>query len=67
MLKVKQLGLAAYIKQHGIELLEVSDGYFIFNTTATLNEWRTKYANSCCSKHDSMVCELRQFIKKGAV
>jgi len=61
---VKQLGLAAYIKAKGVPLLKVDDGRtFIFKTEKSFEDWRLEYANSCCSEHDSQVCELRKFMK----
>ena len=63
LLRVKQLGLAAYIKMHGVDLIGVEERTFIFNSTKTIDDWRTAYANSCCIRHDSLVCELRHFIK----
>lgn len=62
-IRVKQLGLAAYIKMNGAVLLRVEDRHFVFETSATLDSWRVQYNNSCCMTHDSMVCELRQHIQ----
>lgn len=60
---VKQLGLAAYVHINGGVLLRVDSSGFIFQSSSTLEEWRVRYNNSCCMKHDSMVCELRHFLK----
>lgn len=61
--RVKQLGLAAYIKMNGAKLLGVENREFIFDTNKSVDDWRTMYTNSCCMKHDALVCELRQFLR----
>jgi len=61
--RIKHLGLAAFIKMEGCKLVEVVDKVFIFETDIPLDGWRIKYNNSCCMRHDSLVCELRHFIK----
>lgn len=61
--QVKHLGLAAYIKMEGCKLIEVKDKLFVFESDITIEGWRVKYNNSCCMKHDSIVCELRHFLK----
>jgi len=61
--RVRQLGLAAYIKMHGARLVVVEDRFFVMETDLPLDEWRLRYNNSCCVKHDAMVCELRNFLK----
>lgn len=63
-IQVKQLGLAAYIKMNGVPLVGVEDRIFIFDSDLTLEEWRVKYDNSCCMEHDTLVCELRHFLKR---
>lgn len=61
--RVKHLGLAAYIKMEGCKLVEVEDRHFVFETDISLEGWRVKYNNSCCMKHDAIVCELRHFLR----
>lgn len=63
VVKVKQLGLAAFMKMKGATLLSVEDKQFMFETDHAESEWRLLYSNSCCNKHDSIVCDLRQFLK----
>lgn len=60
---VNQLGLAAYIKMHGAELLEVQGKTFTFDSDKSVSDWRIAYNNSCCMKHDTLVCELRHHLK----
>ncbi len=60
---VNQLGLAAYIKMSGAELLEVEGKTFIFESEKSVAAWRIEYNNSCCMKHDTLVCELRHHLK----
>ena len=62
-IQVTHLGLAAYIKMKGVPLLKVEDKAFIFESEQTVGQWRVEYNNSCCMKHDTMVCELRHHLK----
>lgn len=61
--KVKQLGLAAYIKMSGAKLVRVEDRFFVIETDVPLEEWRLRYNDSCCMRHDSLVCEMRNFLR----
>lgn len=63
---VRQLGLAAYIKMQGEELVKVEGKDFHFTSKKTLAEYRVDYHNSCCMRHDSLVCDLRQHLKEAA-
>lgn len=60
---VNQLGLAAYIKMHGATLVGVEGKTFIFESEQSVSDWRIAYSNSCCMKHDTLVCELRNHLK----
>lgn len=60
---VTHLGLAAYIKMKGATLLRVVGREFTFSSDKSLDDWRVEYNNSCCMRHDSIVCELRHFLK----
>lgn len=60
---VNQLGLAAFIKMKGAVLLGVEGKTFVFESDRSVADWRVEYNNSCCMKHDSLVCELRHFLK----
>lgn len=62
IIQVHQLGLAAYVKMNGATLLQVQGKTFIFESTLTLSEWRVRYSNSCCCRHDTTLCELRQHL-----
>jgi len=63
VIKVRQLGLAAYIKVNGAKLIGIEERHFMLESDKTLEEWRLEYNNSCCSKHDAEVCEMRYFLK----
>lgn len=63
-IRIKQLGLAAFIQMNGAELLMVVGKEFVFATEKSVAEWRVAYNNSCCMKHDALVCELRHHLKK---
>lgn len=63
-ISVSHLGLAAYIKMRGATLLKVENRSFIFETEHSVGHWRVEYNNSCCIRHDTLVCELRHFLKE---
>lgn len=63
IIKVAQLGLAAYIKMHGVPLIKVEDKVFFFESDVTASQWRAQYSNSESIRHDSFVCELRNFLR----
>ena len=60
---VNQLGLAAYIKMHGATLESVEGKTFLFESDKSVGDWRVSYNNSCCMRHDALVCELRHHLK----
>jgi len=60
---IKSLGLAAYIKQHNIELINCHNNSFVFESSKDTDYWEIKYMNSCCSKHDGEVCNLRRLTR----
>lgn len=62
-ISVSQLGLAAYVKMSGAQLVQVEGKTFVFESEKTVSEWRVEYNNSCCMKHDTLVCELRHHLK----
>jgi hypothetical protein len=61
--EIKELGLAAYIKICGGQLVSFENDHFSFESEMGLNEWRVKYMNSCCYKHDMELMNLRKFKK----
>lgn len=63
-ISVKHLGLAAYIRMQDVTLIRVANKEFVFESEMTEGEWRVAYNNSCCMKHDTLVCELRHHLKK---
>lgn len=68
-IKVKRLGLAAYVKMSGASFIahekdpDTRRYMFVFDSNKSLAEWEVEYANSCCSLHDSEVMSLRKFMK----
>lgn len=62
-ISVAQLGLAAYVKMKGATLLSVDNKIFKFQSEKTTQEWRAEYSNSESMRHDSLVCELRNFMR----
>lgn len=61
---VNQLGLAAFIKMKNAQLVAVEGKSFVFETEISLQEWRIQYNNSCCMRHDTLLCELRHHLKE---
>lgn len=62
-IQVQQLGLAAYVRMKGAILLKVENKIFHFESGKTTQEWRELYANSESMQHDSLVCDLRNFLR----
>jgi len=66
-LEIDNLGLAAYMKMKGCKLLEVEGKIFKFESVEeklSEDEWRIKYFNSCCFRHDTELMMLRKFISR---
>lgn len=59
VVEIRHLGLAAYLKMKDAHLVRVEGKSFFFESDRSLKDWRVDYNNSCCMKHDSLVCELR--------
>ena len=67
-IRVKRLGLAAYIKINGGTLLghekdRHGKGEFVFESERTARQWEIEYSNSCCNLHDSEVMSLRKLMR----
>lgn len=62
-IQVQQLGLAAYVKLKGATLIKVENRLFYFESDKTTQEWRELYVNSESMQHDSLVCDLREFLR----
>lgn len=61
---IDSIGLAAYIKMSGCALITVNNNnIFEFDSSKTIEEWNIMYINSCCSRHDSEICNLRRLTK----
>ena len=63
-IRIRQLGLAAYLLIRGEEFIGHEDGHFIFKSVQGEREWDLEYFNTCCQKHDNAVMSLRKFIQK---
>jgi hypothetical protein len=67
--RVKRLGLAAYIKMNGAEFKgheadpKTGKGEFVFESDKTARKWEIEYSNSCCNQHDSEVMSLRKLMR----
>ena len=65
MIKVKGLGLAAYIVEGGGRMIDCDDNnVFTLESDRSERELSLEYENSCCSSHDARVMTLRKFMKK---
>jgi hypothetical protein len=71
VVETRKLGLAAYIKMCGGELLNIEQNTntFKFNTSSNDNEnksvedWEFEYVNSCCHRHDTELVNLRKLMR----
>jgi len=61
---IESVGLAAFIKMQGCNLLSAEYNKFEFESIDDANTWNIAYINSCCARHDAEVCNLRRLIKK---
>jgi len=67
----RKLGLAAYIKMHGGQLLdfEQDTNMFTFKVMSesvgkSVQNWEFEYLNSCCYRHDSELVNLRKLMRR---
>jgi len=62
LIELKGVGLAAYAKLHGATIVSYNKPkrHFVFESDVSANEWMVDYFNSCCSKHDAELCNLRK-------
>lgn len=66
ILKIRKLGLAAYIKMHGAVLKDVKGNVFMFESEKSETEWEVEYLNSCCHRHDTELIHLRDLANRSA-
>lgn len=68
-IRVKRLGLAAFVKINGGKLLghekdrHTGKGEFVFESDKSTRQWEIEYSNSCCNLHDSEVMSLRKLMR----
>ena len=66
MVKVYDMGLAAYMKLKGVMVKGIEGKSFLFDTgDVPLSQWKIDYANSCCSRHDKEILGLKQMMQEG--
>lgn len=63
-LSIKDLHLAAYMKYNGADFVGFKQGYFVFSSDRTENEWRVSHSKSCCRGVDGELINLRKFLRK---
>jgi hypothetical protein len=61
---VKNIGLAAYIKLHGVEIISATAHTVTFESDRTGQEWRTAYLNSEYARYNGLLIDI-QNLKKG--
>lgn len=64
ILKIRDLGLAAFCKMSGCKLVKYENRLFEFESEKSLEHWEVLYGNSCCRVHDGELIYLRRFITK---
>lgn len=68
VVETRKLGLAAYIKMSGGQLLGVKpeSNTFRFETGEDKNieQWEMQYVNSCCHRHDTELVNLRKLMRR---
>lgn len=63
-IKIKQLGLVAFINMKESKFLDCKDNIYIFESDKTEKEWMLEYMQSECKEFDTNVMELRWFQNK---
>ena len=60
--ETRDLGLAAYMKMNGSELVDFfkPNRVFIFESDRDETAWRIEYLGSACHKHDRELMDLRR-------
>lgn len=61
MIKIKNIGLAAYIKLKGCPLIQYRNDRFYFETNLSSIEWKLQYSNSICLKREQALHDLRSY------
>ena len=61
--ETRKLGLAAYIKMNGGQLVKFEQGKFHIDTDKDEQQWEVEYMNSCCHRHDTELVNLRKLMK----
>jgi hypothetical protein len=69
VVETRKLGLAAYIKMCGGELLGIKpeSNTFRFDTgedDRSVDQWEMDYVNSCCHRHDTELVNLRKLMRR---
>jgi len=67
----RKLGLAAYIKMQGGQLLDFEPNTNMFsfkimsdNVGKSAQDWEFEYLNLCCYRHDSELVNLRKLMRR---
>lgn len=61
--ETRKLGLAAFIKMNGGQLVKYESGRFHLDADKTEQQWEVAYMNSCCHRHDTELVNLRKLMK----
>jgi hypothetical protein len=58
----RKLGLAAYMKMKGAQLLGIEGRYYQFDTDRVESSWETEYLNTESYRHDCELMGLRKMM-----
>ena len=65
-METRDLGLAAYMKMHGVKLVSTANRTYSFEGDGgkTVDDWAVEYSNSCCHRHDTELVGLRKMMSR---
>ena len=64
MILIKNIGLAAYLKMGGCNVIGYVDGKFKFDSEESEIHWKVLYSNSVCLRRDQAVQDLLSYYGK---
>jgi len=67
-ISVDKLGLAAYMKMKGCQVVRVQPRAIIFDIDdqKDMQAWTLEYSQSCCRLHDFNLCDLRNMQRQAS-
>lgn len=61
VIKINNIGLAAYIRINSCQLIGYEDGKFLIESDKPIIEWKIEYDNNICSRRDQAIHSLRSY------